>query len=89
MAAAKLRATSAARGKSPLYILCAAVRAMTPGHGGTKRHAVLMLWLIAVSVAPRAIARRVIAYRFVVASRPRWFERVLRTVGHTRVGAQR
>jgi len=80
MAAAKLGRPAGSLGGSPAAILSGATRAFLRSPGQQRRKALLLVWLAAVALLPKKLAEQVIAYRFVVASRPRWFERVLQTI---------
>jgi glycosyltransferase involved in cell wall biosynthesis len=80
MAAVKLMSRSDPRRIPPLRILGGAMRAAPRSPYDLKRRAVLLAWLAAVALAPRRVAEELIAYRFVVARRPRWLEHAVRIV---------
>ncbi len=58
-----------------------AIRALPFGNDGLGSRLALGLWILALTVSPEPLAKRLIAYRFVPASRPDWFRRALRRFG--------
>jgi glycosyltransferase involved in cell wall biosynthesis len=80
MSASKLLPRDDPRRVPPLQIIGRAFRALPQSPYDLKRRAALMSWLTAVAFAPPRLAEELIAYRHIVARRPRWLERVIRIV---------
>jgi Glycosyl transferase family 2 len=78
MAAAKLSPRGAPHQMHPLRVLGRALRAAPRSPHSVKQRAVHLAWLTAVTLAPRGTAENLIAYRFVIARRPRWLERAVK-----------
>jgi glycosyltransferase involved in cell wall biosynthesis len=60
--------------------LCWAVRACIRAQLPPVNRTLRIMWFLSVAAAPRALARWLIAFRFVPSRRPAWFERFLTTV---------
>jgi glycosyltransferase involved in cell wall biosynthesis len=57
--------------------LARALRACISANLPVSNRMVRVAWFVTVAVSPRAVARRLIAVRFVIAKRPAWFEPTL------------
>jgi hypothetical protein len=72
LAAAKL---AEAPVDEPISItLCGAIKASIGARLPFVYRILHVIWFVSVAVAPRALARRLIAFRFVASRRPAWFE---------------
>jgi hypothetical protein len=60
--------------------LVRALKACINGEEPVSNRIIRAAWLFSVAVSPRALAKRLIGLRFIVAERPAWFESVLRTI---------
>ena len=60
--------------------LARALRACISADLPVSNRMVRVAWFVSVAVSPRAVARRLIAVRFVIAKRPAWFEPVLTAI---------
>jgi glycosyltransferase involved in cell wall biosynthesis len=65
----------------PLPLLWAAARKLALSEGPLARHAAHLLWLTAVAILPKPLARRLVELRFIVPGRPAPIMRVLRGLG--------
>jgi hypothetical protein len=76
LAAAKLEPTKAPAREPICTSVFRATRAYIDAPMPVSQRIFRTLWFVSVAVSPRAVARRLITLRFVVAERPRWLERV-------------
>jgi glycosyltransferase involved in cell wall biosynthesis len=69
----------------PIFItLCSAIRAYVTTPMPFAYRMIRIAWLSSIAAAPRTLATRLLAFRFVPGERPAWIERLLSTVANTR-----
>jgi glycosyltransferase involved in cell wall biosynthesis len=88
LAADKLASAKDDEAREPvLRTLFRAVKACIIAPLPVRNRMIRTVWFVIVAFSPRAVARRVIALRFIVTERPAWFERAM-TIANT-IGRRR
>lgn len=83
LAAAKLRSAEERQRKEIWGLVYRALRACLNAPLPVLQRVIRAVWFVGVGIAPRALAGRLICWRFVVTRRPAWLEHMLVKVGAT------
>jgi glycosyltransferase involved in cell wall biosynthesis len=82
LAADKLAAAKDPLGAPIWRTLSRALKACVDAQLPVSNRIIRGAWFVSVAIAPRVIAKRLIALRFIVTERPAWFERVLTAIAN-------